>query len=123
MGSKRAAVVRSEKVELPHPTEDVIIKTASVDTGIVTLVNWLNSHEGVFTLHSCQGGEYPAYCVFYCESLFSLASLAHELFGEAAVEVVPFNGVIRYRASFRATDGLARFTARLVAGKNAKPRR
>lgn len=57
-----------------HDTESIPMKMIDVDVGIIPVVNWLNSMQGVYTEWSCQGdadkteyGSIP-YVRFVCTS-------------------------------------------------------
>lgn len=56
-----------------HATEEVILKKAHVDRGVVPLIKWVNSFADVCTLYSCEGEKVPAcrpsgqaYVFFWC---------------------------------------------------------
>jgi tRNA(Phe) wybutosine-synthesizing methylase Tyw3 len=40
-----------------HLTEEIVIKKAHVDLGMIPLINWLNSFETVTTYFCCEGDE------------------------------------------------------------------
>lgn len=40
-----------------HQTEKTTIKTADIDREIIPVINWLNSHDFLITLYSCEGRE------------------------------------------------------------------
>ena len=41
-----------------HDTTKLVLKEADIDDGIVPVINWLNSMDGLLTLHCCQGTKY-----------------------------------------------------------------
>lgn len=101
-----------EKPMRSHQTERVIITEANIDCKMVPLVRWLNSLEGVITLHCCQGdpdrtiadpdgqgGENP-YISFLCFEPLTLIQILQQFGSLAVVEVDFHGGCLRYCARF-----------------------
>lgn len=58
------------KLQKPHKQKKFILKTTRVDVGIIPVVSWLNSIEGIFTFASCQGG-YHKSCPPWIEFMYA----------------------------------------------------
>ena len=56
-----------------HTTEFISVKCANIDKNIIPVVLWLNSHQNIHTLHSCEGSqEQSIYVLFTCSDICDL---------------------------------------------------
>jgi len=74
-----------------HEQKNIPLKTISVDSDIIPLVNWLNSFDDIFTLYSCKGNDLnKPWITFFCNKQSTLYEAFHSLsfrFGEKAYEL------------------------------------
>ncbi len=81
-------------------TQTIIVKKATIDKGIVILVKWLNSFEGITTMHCCEGGLYGKkdnpYVMFTCLSNARLLYLISKLQDWGWFEIDLHCNTIRY---------------------------
>lgn len=102
---------------MKHETKRVVLKEAEIDSGIVPLVQWLSSLEGVNTLYSCQGDEslsWSAYVCFTCSYRMSLLAVLKEIrddYQNIRMEVDWYNDMlpVRYVLRFRMVDDCQKF--------------
>lgn len=112
MGKKKAVKRR------PHATVRLSIKVASIDRKMVPVIEWLNSFDGVFTKHCCQGDDIDhsdptghrqePYVVFASDSMASLFLIVNSLGGYGEVTILPVHETraMDFRLSFRDCQSL-----------------
>lgn len=96
-----------KKTKNPHKTVQLALKIVSIDVGMVSTVNWLNSFYSVFTQWSCEGYDlkpvYPwqhaPYVMFSCYDVNELSIILSKIsFGYVVIE--NYNGNLRYIIRF-----------------------
>lgn len=118
-----------------HDTSLITLKKAHIDKGIAKVVNWLNSFDGIYTRHSCQGNDafhqkekgvktpVPPdipYVLFYCDDPLDLICVASKIKGSAVIEVefYPRGATLRYWLKFN--EGGCTFDFFVNGALNAK---
>lgn len=115
-----------------HETQDIVLKVVAVDIKIVPVVKWLNSFDGIYTIHSCQGNdkdlkEKPSlspdgrcnnvvgrpYVLFYCDMTERLYDIIKTTNFHGDVIVEYFRGQLRYQLEFFGEFFLERFIKEL----------
>jgi hypothetical protein len=97
----------------PHETEHIAVKTAEVDTEMVTIVKWLNSFPWISTITCCQGEEDEnilPYVTFWSYMDADFIRVAERLghYGTLAIEVK--DAQVRYYMRFKSQDSRNQLT-------------
>ena len=104
----------------PAPKEggaSVPIKVVEVDKGILPVVKWLNSFEGIFTRWSCEGDlTCNPYVIFYCENSLDLVQVCMWVNCAATVEVSCDSCMLRYKLVFATKQALECFANSISMG-------
>ena len=117
---------------LTHETEEIVIKKAEVDKGIVPIVNWLNSFNGIYTRYSCELGttfitlpkfdfedKYFPHVIFYCDHQIDLREVAYRTrnFAVIIAHYYEFTAGLRYQIVFHSSEYLKRFISEVLKEK------
>lgn len=96
-----------------HKQRSIAVKFAEIDEGIVPVVLWLNSFEGVFTRYCCEGlsdCSADPYVIFFCDEFDSVRPILKK-FGNryGHIEVEEFSGIVRYWLKFNGKRTMRKF--------------
>ena len=101
---RKVKEVKKSEPKRVHVARRVPVKFAEIDEGIMKVVEWLNSFDGIYTRWSCEGGhDDEPMVIFYCEDIADLTAVCRAVGYSGSVQAEYYNpkASLRYILRFR----------------------